>query len=200
MKLIFKNNDEVNCRRSVRKRKKKLFPDENIVDMENAQRKETLLPPEKESNILRDQVKGENSDTGHKITPQSNIEKYEFTALKLELETKSTTQGGINQTNSTSDDENQGDEDDDFSEGDIDNDFSPSKEAKLVDEVDKETLAEASKHIFSCTYCNFSATDLFDLRLHYNEKHPNDILTCQPCNQYFLSLKVINFSFLFLNR
>ncbi|KAK0044044.1 zinc finger protein 91 [Biomphalaria pfeifferi] len=57
------------------------------------------------------------------------------------------------------------------------------------DAVDEETLNEASKHIFSCAYCEFAAVDMMELREHYNQTHPNDILTCQPCNQYFLSLK-----------
>ena len=71
-----------------------------------------------------------------------------------------------------------------------DSEWERNEERKLIDEVDEETLAKASKHIFSCTYCEYAADDLFGLRGHYNEKHPNDIITCQPCNQYFLSLKV----------
>ena len=62
------------------------------------------------------------------------------------------------------------------------------------DEVDKEEHArvnEASLTIFSCTYCEFAAIDLLELRAHYSSSHPQEILTCQPCDQCFLSLKVI---------
>ncbi|CAL1538819.1 unnamed protein product [Lymnaea stagnalis] len=83
------------------------------------------------------------------------------------------------------------DSEENFSEKDEDDDdFSLGEgETDAQDSVDEEKLNEASKHIFSCTYCDFAATDLTGLRGHYNENHPNDILTCQPCNQYFLSLK-----------
>lgn len=64
------------------------------------------------------------------------------------------------------------------------------KDKKDEEEEDEMTVLEASKHIFSCLYCKFAATDPFELKSHYNSHHPNDILTCQPCNQYFLSLKV----------
>ncbi|KAK3731778.1 hypothetical protein RRG08_035443 [Elysia crispata] len=60
------------------------------------------------------------------------------------------------------------------------------------DEVEREEHArvnEASLTIFSCTYCEFAATDLLELRAHYSSSHPQEILTCQPCDQYFLSLK-----------
>ncbi|GFR59771.1 zinc finger protein 91-like [Elysia marginata] len=60
------------------------------------------------------------------------------------------------------------------------------------DELDKEEHArvnEASLTIFSCTYCEFAATDLLELRAHYSSSHPQEILTCQPCDQWFLSLK-----------
>lgn len=73
---------------------------------------------------------------------------------------------------------------------DEDDDLSFDSEDEMNPDIDDEKLMEASKHIFSCTYCDFAATDLTELRGHYNENHPNDILACQPCNQYFLSLKV----------
>ncbi|RUS72715.1 hypothetical protein EGW08_019526 [Elysia chlorotica] len=60
------------------------------------------------------------------------------------------------------------------------------------DEVEREAHArvnEASLTIFSCTYCEFAATDLLELRTHYSSSHPQEILTCQPCDQCFLSLK-----------
>ncbi|GFN95274.1 Zinc finger protein 91-like, partial [Plakobranchus ocellatus] len=60
------------------------------------------------------------------------------------------------------------------------------------EEVEKEEYArvnEASLTIFSCTYCEFAATDLLELRAHYSGSHPQEILTCQPCDQCFLSLK-----------
>uniref|UniRef100_A0A2C9KNK2 Uncharacterized protein n=1 Tax=Biomphalaria glabrata TaxID=6526 RepID=A0A2C9KNK2_BIOGL len=77
--------------------------------------------------------------------------------------------------------------------GDFSAETTKSEEADAEeDAVDEETLNEASKHIFSCAYCEFAAVDMMELREHYNQTHPNDILTCQPCNQYFLSLKVRN--------
>ncbi|CAG5132156.1 unnamed protein product [Candidula unifasciata] len=81
--------------------------------------------------------------------------------------------------------------DEDFAptEGEEESDgYSPSEDENYT-EMDEEKINEASKYIFSCTYCEFAATDLMELRSHYNESHPNDILTCQPCSQYFLSLK-----------
>lgn len=78
-------------------------------------------------------------------------------------------------------------DEDEGEEGDVDDDSLSENEEHDVDEA---VINEASKHIFSCTYCEFAAIDLMELRSHYNENHPNDILMCQPCNQYFLSLKV----------
>ncbi|KAH9487756.1 hypothetical protein Btru_068755, partial [Bulinus truncatus] len=79
-----------------------------------------------------------------------------------------------------------------ISEGDVDKPSQPPGSRDVNDcepVVDEETLNQVSKEIFSCAYCDYAAVELTELREHYYQTHPNDILTCQPCNQYFLSLK-----------
>ncbi|XP_035828141.1 zinc finger protein 91 [Aplysia californica] len=210
-------------RRSVRKRKKKEFLNED--DWEDKRKKHKLKveksKPDKKKSVTKtfgemkvsDQVFKKQAISGvrgaaaesqtHDLVSAEKGQMSDTAAISSEDQTgtvkptddvSTTTEQPlvplkVPETNHVFTDEENDDVDDDYSDGEIDDDFLPLKEKKLVDEVDEETLAEASKHIFSCTYCEFAATDLFGLRSHYNEKHPNDILTCQPCNQYFLSLK-----------
>ena len=82
--------------------------------------------------------------------------------------------------------EDGGDDNDTVKEGgDVENAADPD----FAEKKSQQRLLVKKLSIFSCKACDFTGEDMEELRSHYSEKHPEEVINCEACSMIFLSTK-----------